>query len=499
MTRLHRAVYYNQEGIVYDILEWAVVKKKKPEVAEWIVNCVACDDDGFTPFYVAFARGHKELCTKIMQFLQQVLRQEELEEYMADEKGFLQSALREVIIFEEIEMFEMILTNSKRIFGQFPWECVSMSENWRCRYIPLIMYRKNRFESIAKLIIADEPNNERYKNLSDFVFLNVDYVDKVLIHFLPPETLEKMFETDGGIRIWMRRFLKTKGGLARLEDIIQSEMTHSNDFRDQLMQFGREIIDERAADIAKESSRHDGGRVYAWSLLNLFDCGILRCLGKESVEKLILGDDDGEAVTRIILSDGLDSWGTVAFILIQDLPGEKVISTKIIDRALKMVELNSLVPQKKYSDGFMSISLLLLDHGSDEELRQFVDLISTPYPEDNGTIWIDFLSQCERKLWGRHFYVGYYMEKLRQCKMEREMRYSEDKKKDYEEIEYWIVDLFLHFVKNKLGDTIVQRLVRKDVINVVESKDELANVLKKYVNDKYLETETKPHYKLVSR
>ena len=213
----------------------------------------------------------------------------------------------------------------------------------------------------------------------------------------------------------------------------------------------------------------------------------MRCLGKESVEELILGDDDGETITRFILSDGFNSWKSVDFILTEDLPGEIVISTKIIDHALKMVELNSLVPRKRYSGGFMSISLLLVDHGSDEQLRQFVDLISTPFT-DKGNIWIDFLSQCERELWGRHFYVGCYMKKLRQCKMEREMGYREDKKEDYEEIEYWIVDRFLHFVKNKLGDTIVQRLVRKDVINVVESKGEIANVLKKYVNDKYLET-----------
>ena len=40
--------------------------------------------------------------------------------------------------------------------------------------------------------------------------------------------------------------------------IIESEITHSNDFRDQLMQFGMEIIGERAANIAKEPSGHDG-------------------------------------------------------------------------------------------------------------------------------------------------------------------------------------------------------------------------------------------------
>ena len=64
MTRLHRAVYYKQKENVDQILEWAVDNKNDPEVAKRIVNCASRDDYGFTPFYVAFACGHKELCTK---------------------------------------------------------------------------------------------------------------------------------------------------------------------------------------------------------------------------------------------------------------------------------------------------------------------------------------------------------------------------------------------------------------------------------------------------
>ena len=138
----------------------------------------------------------------------------------------------------------------------------------------------------------------------------------------------------------------------------------------------------------------------------------------------------------------------------------------------------------------MSISLLLVFHGSDEQLRQFVDLISTPHP-DKDNIWIDFLSQNEREWWRRHRYASHYVEMLRdRWEMEREMGYREDKKEYYGVIEYWIVDFFLHFVKNKLSDTILKRLVCKDAIDVAKSKwdRELATVLKKYVNDKYLET-----------
>ena len=142
MTRLHRAVYYNQERIVDQILGWADDNKNDPKVTEWIVNCVARDDCGFTPFYVAFACGHKTLCAKIMQFLNQVLGRKELEKHLAEKKGFVHRALKEAIVFKESEMFEMILTNSKRILGQDLLDCVFVLGNWREKYMPLISYRK---------------------------------------------------------------------------------------------------------------------------------------------------------------------------------------------------------------------------------------------------------------------------------------------------------------------------------------------------------------------
>ena len=178
---------------------------------------------------------------------------------MSDKNGFLYRALKEgSIIFEEIEMFEFILINSKIILGRDLLDCVSMSGNWRKKYIPLIRYRKECFQSIANYIIADDKhNNDRYKKLSDFVFLNEFNVHKMLINVVPAETLEKMFEADGGIRNWMQRFLKIERGLNYLRRIIENEITKSKDFRDQLIPIGREIIEERAANIAKEPSGHD--------------------------------------------------------------------------------------------------------------------------------------------------------------------------------------------------------------------------------------------------
>ena len=113
-----------------------------------------------------------------------------------------------------------------------------------------------------------------------------------IVTVVSAETLEKMMAADGGIRNWMQRFLKIESGFDRLQSIIQSEKTRSNDFRDQLMQFGREIIDERAAKIAKEPSGHDGNRVYTWNLAVLtrvlFDCNYVITNAAVLLSKMVI-------------------------------------------------------------------------------------------------------------------------------------------------------------------------------------------------------------------
>ena len=225
-----------------------------------------------------------------MEFLNQVLEIRELEKYLADRKGFLHRALKEAIIFEEIEMFEMILTDSKIIFGQELLDCViSMSVNWRKKYMPLISERKECFESIAKFIISDEPNNDQYKKLSDFVFLNGNYMYHMLINVVPAETLDKMIAADGGIRNWMQRIAELQQGLYHLSRLIQNKIIKMDkNVRDQLVEIAISLIDGRG------SARQQFSDIQYDNFRNL-----LERMEEKEVKKVLLRNN-GEPIKRFI-------------------------------------------------------------------------------------------------------------------------------------------------------------------------------------------------------
>ena len=201
MTHLHRAIYFNQSEDVDEILQWVVGNKNIPEVFEKIiVNCVARDDYAFTPFYVAFARGHKELCGKIMKFLKQVLTTDELEKHLTDKKGFLHRALLEAIIYEETDMVEMILQNIKDIFGQDHFRFLLESDNCQHEYLRFISLQKKTYETIEKIIWPGREKNIKDEDFNDLVklfFLNENYQEDMLqfvSNKTPQETIEQRLQ-----------------------------------------------------------------------------------------------------------------------------------------------------------------------------------------------------------------------------------------------------------------------------------------------------------------
>ena len=75
------------------------------------------------------------------------------------------------------------------------------------------------------------------------------------------ETLEKIIAVDGGIRNWMERFnieYSSVEGLEYLRNLVRNKkIVLTNDLRDQLVQIGNEIIDQRADSISKRTSGHN--------------------------------------------------------------------------------------------------------------------------------------------------------------------------------------------------------------------------------------------------
>ena len=149
--------------------------------------------------------------------------------------------------------------------------------------------RKECFESIAKFIISEEPNNDQYKKLSNFVFLNGNYMYHMLINVVPAETLDKMIAADGGIRNWMQRIAELQQGLYHLSRLIQNKIIKMDkNVRDQLVEIAISLIDGRG------SARQQFSDIQYDNFRNL-----LERMEEKEVKKVLLRNN-GEPIKRFI-------------------------------------------------------------------------------------------------------------------------------------------------------------------------------------------------------
>jgi hypothetical protein len=118
MTRLHRAAYYGNKVAVDEMLE-RIRRNLAGKVAYKFINeIMARDEYGFTPFYVAAARGQEEIYHKMLTFLKDILPDYRLKKKLTDPKGFVHRALSDAIESENIQMLQLILEAFKKELGQ---------------------------------------------------------------------------------------------------------------------------------------------------------------------------------------------------------------------------------------------------------------------------------------------------------------------------------------------------------------------------------------------
>jgi ankyrin repeat protein len=125
MTRLHRAAFYGDAEIVDDILETIrndFSSGQHPDAIKLLVESAVTDimlahyDKSFTPFYVAAACDHKEICLKILSFLKEIRGADHKEDLTC--YGFVHSAMWDAILFKNLQMFQVILEAVKEACGQ---------------------------------------------------------------------------------------------------------------------------------------------------------------------------------------------------------------------------------------------------------------------------------------------------------------------------------------------------------------------------------------------
>jgi hypothetical protein len=122
MTCLHRAAYYGNKEAVDEMMgriSQNLADPEQKEVADQVINEVMVRDKyGFTPFYVAAVRGHKEIYHKMLAFLKPILPVEILETNSTDPEGFVHRGLSDAIDSENIQMFHLILKAVQKELGQ---------------------------------------------------------------------------------------------------------------------------------------------------------------------------------------------------------------------------------------------------------------------------------------------------------------------------------------------------------------------------------------------
>jgi hypothetical protein len=176
MTLLHRAAYYGNKEAVDEILErirqnLKKKRKKKNRQKYKVINeVVARDEYGFTPFYVAVARGQEEIYHKMLIFLKEVLHDDILEEHLIDPNGFVCRALSDAIESENIPMFNLILATVKKELGQKKLlQILRLHKRYDSNSFFLECKTTELFNEMAKIVVMKEAD-VKDTDLFDLIF-----------------------------------------------------------------------------------------------------------------------------------------------------------------------------------------------------------------------------------------------------------------------------------------------------------------------------------------
>ncbi|EFX63822.1 hypothetical protein DAPPUDRAFT_118824 [Daphnia pulex] len=213
MTLLHRAAFYGDAQTVDDILE--TIRKSISSATNHLVELVVKDimlarnDECFTPFYVAAASGHKEICVQILFFLKEILGTDQIKKCLIADGGFLHRAMWVAIRFKNDSMFKVILEGVNQALGQDNlFVLLKSSDTERDRSVP--KYDKVLIKMISKFLLQNGSENG-YEGLNNLILHPDPYVDSRAdiyntLEEVEDETLQGML-TVKGVENWTQRFL----------------------------------------------------------------------------------------------------------------------------------------------------------------------------------------------------------------------------------------------------------------------------------------------------
>ena len=114
MTLLHRAAYFGDAEMVDSILDKDYFNSTTDNPIVNDIKLALTDDERFSPFYVAAASGHKEICHKILSFLKKF----NLINITSRKDKFLRKAMSDALQYKNVPMFQVILETVNQVLGQ---------------------------------------------------------------------------------------------------------------------------------------------------------------------------------------------------------------------------------------------------------------------------------------------------------------------------------------------------------------------------------------------
>ncbi|EFX62704.1 hypothetical protein DAPPUDRAFT_229967, partial [Daphnia pulex] len=246
ITLLHRAAFNNEidaiEKILFLIQENLIRGDDRYKtMAEQVVNVMCYDENGFTPFYVAAARGNENVYRKMLFFLKHFHEKQNtsdtLEKILTATNGFVHHALSDAMESENLEMFQVILSSVKDVLGHNTLlkllksnsrENVSKNrydilEYWSDTIFGVACRYKDLFQTLAKIVVEQKDNgSEAYQDWSDwndliFHLIESEDFNRFTLKYVSADILQGMLSQKGSNE-WTKRLLDLRlwGGFKAL-------------------------------------------------------------------------------------------------------------------------------------------------------------------------------------------------------------------------------------------------------------------------------------------
>ncbi len=413
ISPLHQAAFQGNTKALERLLD--IVRKnlshhpgsnpKNEEVVTQVLGCMMMQHDGksFTPFYLAAACGHEEVCCQLLLFMKEILTDEKLKQALFAEKGLLHSVLRDAIKYKKLETFQLILKSIQRSMGQFHLlellkSKVTTGNDNRKMNPPssFISACKSKLFLDQIIQIVTQESSEGYDDLNDLVFQDEKTIES--IRAFDADTLYKMFATKG-LDAWIRRLLDmdiTKG-FNLMSACLLDKMN-----RDQILQFIETITSIR---LTNDDSKINHGSSY-WAEYITNDNLFKRCdklmeillekLDTNTIKELVL-HDDGKVVTRAVLNNKKP---IVDFLLVH-LPkhDQHEIGQRVVQTASHVMK-EALNSSEHKSTSFRNFSLIfnfIINHANNSQLLKFVEDIMVLHKTEGenlkSSIWGHFIQE----------------------------------------------------------------------------------------------------------